>query len=158
MEVYAWGLRNPNGVKWAPDGQLYVTDNAYDERGSRPVANAKNNIFQIKQGGWWGWPAYSSGLPLTDPQFRPARGPKLKCLLKDHPPVEQRWMVRPENVAATKFDFSSSTAGLRARKSSGTGNLLTEEPGLSKDECVCSPVCLSGYFGKSLKESRGKCA
>lgn len=43
LEVYAWGLRNPYGVLWGPDEQLYVTDNAYDERGSRPVANAKDN-------------------------------------------------------------------------------------------------------------------
>ena len=35
---------------------------------------------------------------------------KLKFLMKEHPPVEQPWMTRPENAAATKFDFSSSEA------------------------------------------------
>jgi glucose/arabinose dehydrogenase len=108
LEVYAWGLRNPYGVLWGPDGQLYVADNAYDERGSRPIANAKDNIWQIKQGAWYGFPDYSSGIPVTDPQFRSQRGPKLKFLMKDHPPVEQPWMTRPENAAATKFDFSTS--------------------------------------------------
>lgn len=110
LEVYAWGLRNPYGVLWGPDGQLYATDNAYDERGSRPVAHAKDNIWQIKEGGWYGFPDYSSGIPVTDPQFRSQRGPKLKFLLKDHPAVEQPWMVRPENAATTKFDFSTSDA------------------------------------------------
>jgi len=110
LEVYAWGLRNPYGLKWAPDGLLYVTDNAYDERGSRPIAHAKDNIFQVKQGAWYGWPDYSSGIPVTDAQFRSERGPKPKFLMKEHPPVEQPWMVRPENAAVTKFDFSTNDA------------------------------------------------
>ncbi len=107
LEVYAWGLRNPYGLKWAPDGELYVTDNAYDERGSRPIAHAKDNIFRVKQGGWYGWPDYSSGIPVTDSQFRPERGPKPKFLMREHPPVEMPWLMRPENAAVTKFDFSS---------------------------------------------------
>ncbi len=110
LEVYAWGLRNPYGVQWGPDGQLYVTDNAYDERGSRPIANAKDNIYQIKQGGWYGWPDYSSGIPVTHSQFKSERGPKIKFLMSEHPPVEKPWMVRPENAATTKFDFSTSSA------------------------------------------------
>ncbi|MBD0352550.1 MAG: PQQ-dependent sugar dehydrogenase, partial [Flavisolibacter sp.] len=110
LEVYAWGLRNPFGVLWGPDGQLYATDNAYDERGSRPVAHAKDNIWQIKQNGWYGFPDYSSGIPVTDPQFRSKRGPRVKFLMKQHPPVEQPWMTRPENAAVTKFDFSTNAA------------------------------------------------
>ncbi|MBB6613172.1 PQQ-dependent sugar dehydrogenase [Pontibacter sp. Tf4] len=110
LEVYAWGLRNPFGVMWGPDRQLYVTDNAYDERGSRPIANAKDNIYQIRQGGWYGYPDFSSGIPVTDPQFRSERGPKLKFLMAEHPSVEKPWLTRPENAASTKFDFSTSDA------------------------------------------------
>lgn len=108
LEMYAWGLRNPFGVQWGPDKQLYVSDNGYDERGSRPIAHAKDNIWQIKQGAWYGFPDYSSGIPVTDPQFRSKRGPKLKFLMKDHPPVEQPWLTRPENAATTKLDFSTN--------------------------------------------------
>jgi len=135
LEVYAWGLRNPYGVLWGPDGQLYVADNAYDERGSRPVANAKDNIWQIKQGAWYGWPDYSSGIPVTDPQFRSERGPKLKFLMADHPPVEQPWLVRPENAAATKFDFSTSASfgykGQMFLAEFGSGTPLTGDPNLN---------------------------
>jgi glucose/arabinose dehydrogenase len=132
LEVYAWGLRNPFGVKWGPDGQLYVSDNGYDERGSRPIANAKDNIWQVRQGGWYGFPDYSSGIPVTDRQFRPQRGPKPKFLMRGHPPVEQPWLVRPENAAVTKFDFSKSDAfGFRGQMflaEYGSGTPLTGDP------------------------------
>lgn len=108
LEVYAWGLRNPFGVVWSPDGELYVTDNAYDERGSRPIANAKDNIYKIQEDAWYGFPDFSSGIPVTDPQFRSERGPRVKFLMKDHPEVEMPWMTRPQNSATTKFDFSTS--------------------------------------------------
>jgi glucose/arabinose dehydrogenase len=131
LEVYAWGLRNPYGVQWAPDGKLYVTDNAYDERGSRPIANAKDNIFQIKHGGWYGFPDYSSGIPVTDPQFKSKRAARLEFLMERHPPVQQPWMVRPQNAAATKFDFSTNASfgfkGHMFLAEFGSGTPLTGE-------------------------------
>ncbi len=130
LEVYAWGLRNPYGVQWN-DGKLFVTDNGYDERGSRPIAHAKDNIFQIKQGGWYGFPDYSSGIPVTDRQFKSERGPNLKFLMAEHPAVEQPWMVRPENVGATKFDFSTNDSfgfkGQMFLAEFGSGTPLTAE-------------------------------
>ncbi|GAA4341873.1 PQQ-dependent sugar dehydrogenase [Flaviaesturariibacter amylovorans] len=110
LEIYASGLRNPYGVLWGPDGKLYVTDNGYDDRGSRPVANAPDHIFQVVPNGWYGWPDYSGGVPLTDPRFRSERGKKIKFLLQEHPAVEGPWLSRPKNAAATKFDFSKSDA------------------------------------------------
>lgn len=110
LEVYAWGLRNPFGVMWGPDEQLYVADNGYDERGSRPIANALDNIQRIQQNSWYGFPDYSSGIPVTDPQFRPKRGPRPKFLLAEHPPLEPTWMTRPKHAGVTKLDFSTNGA------------------------------------------------
>jgi glucose/arabinose dehydrogenase len=110
LEVYAWGLRNPYGVMWGPDGQLYAAENGYDERGSRPIANAEDNIWIIRQDAWYGWPDYSSGIPVTDPRFRSERGPEPKFLLAEHPPVEKPLLTRPKHAGLTKLDFSRSPA------------------------------------------------
>lgn len=108
LEVYAWGLRNPFGVRWGPDGRLYASDNGYDERGSRPIANAQDNIWVVREGAWYGWPDYSSGIPVTDPQFNSTRGPEPEFLLAEHPPVEKPLFTRPKHAGVTKFDFSRS--------------------------------------------------
>lgn len=109
LEVYAWGLRNPYGVQWAPDGRLYASDNAYDERGSRPIANAEDNIWLIREGAWYGWPDYSSGIPVTDPRFESERGPKPRFLMREHPEVETPLLTRPRHAGVTKLDFSTSS-------------------------------------------------
>jgi glucose/arabinose dehydrogenase len=110
LEVYAWGLRNPYGVAWGPDGRLYASDNGYDERGSRPIANAEDNVWVIREGAWYGWPDYSSGIPVTDSRFRSSRGPKPEFLMAEHPPVEQPFVTRPKHAGVTKIDFGRSEA------------------------------------------------
>lgn len=109
LQVYAWGLRNPFGVRWGPDGHLYATDNGFDERGPRPVANAPDVIWQIRQDGWYGWPDYAAGIPVTDPRFVSTRGPRPTFLMAQHPPVEQPLMLRPPHAGLTKFDFSRNS-------------------------------------------------
>ena len=37
LQLVAWGFRNPYGLALANDGKLFLTENAYDVRGSRPV-------------------------------------------------------------------------------------------------------------------------
>jgi hypothetical protein len=38
MELLAWGLRNPYGMAFGEDGNLYVSDNDFEEMGDRAVA------------------------------------------------------------------------------------------------------------------------
>lgn len=109
LEMYAWGLRNPFGVMWGPDKQLYASDNGADERGVRPIANCPDNLWLIKQDAWYGWPDFVSGVPVTDPRFKPKVGPAPEFLLKEHPQVEKPLMIFPPHASVTKIDFSRSS-------------------------------------------------
>lgn len=105
LEVYAWGLRNPFGVMWGPDGKLYASDNGYDERGSRPIAHTPDCLWVVKKDAWYGFPDYAGGDPVTDAKFRPEHGPAPRFLMRDHPPVEKPLATLPHHVAAAKIDF-----------------------------------------------------
>jgi glucose/arabinose dehydrogenase len=107
LEVYAWGLRNPFGVLWLPDGRLMVSENGMDARGSRPIANDKEDLYQIKEGAWYGWPDYVSGKPVTDPEFAPKDGPAPEFLMENHPAVEKPLMTFPEHSSVAKMTWSA---------------------------------------------------
>jgi glucose/arabinose dehydrogenase len=52
--VYAFGLRNPNGMDWQPQsGQLWTVVNERDELGDDLVPDY---MTTVKQGGFYGWP------------------------------------------------------------------------------------------------------
>jgi glucose/arabinose dehydrogenase len=110
LEVYAWGLRNPFGVAWR-NARLYASENGFDARGSRPIANDKEDLYEIKEGAWYGWPDYASGIPVTDPQFRPKSGPAPEFVMAEHPAVEKPLLTFPEHSAATKLAVSPGGFG-----------------------------------------------
>lgn len=89
LEVYAWGLRYPIGVEWGNDGQLYSSNQGMEERGSRPIANAPDDLWLIKQNAWYGWPDYAGGKPITQHHFRASYGSEPEFILENHPPCEQ---------------------------------------------------------------------
>ena len=106
LEMYAWGLRNPFGLAWGPDGKLFASDNGYDDRGSRPIAHAPDCVWLIKQDAWYGFPDFAGGVPVTDTRFAPANGPAPKFLMRDHPNVEEPLATLTHHVGAAKMDVS----------------------------------------------------
>jgi glucose/arabinose dehydrogenase len=109
LELVAWGLRNAYGLGFLPDGRLLAIDQGADDRGSRPVGNAPDLLFEVRKGAWYGWPDYIGGTPITDVQYRPERGPAPTFVLADHEelPVPQQALLRfPPHVAAVKFDVA----------------------------------------------------
>lgn len=106
LEVYAWGLRNPFGLGFTPDGKLLCTDAGMDERGSRPVANAPDCLWEIKAGAWYGFPDFVGGEPVTDAKFKSDRGPAPQFLLADHPDVQKPLLALPPHTGGAKFDLA----------------------------------------------------
>jgi len=134
-ELVAWGFRNPFGLAFSPEGRLYVTDNGYDQRGSRPVFGAGDPLWEVKQGTWYGWPDFSAGMRLDEgSQFKPLLKPEPELLLSEYPNIPPRpAAVLPVHASANGFDFSRSDSfghggeafvALFGDQSPGTGKLL----------------------------------
>jgi glucose/arabinose dehydrogenase len=108
LEIIADGIRNMFGLAFSPDGKLYGTNNGMDFRGSRPVEGDWDSFYEIKAG-WFGWPDFASGLPVTLPYFKPKGHDQPKFVLADPPPLVTQPLIRFEPHTATqKFDFCNN--------------------------------------------------
>jgi glucose/arabinose dehydrogenase len=68
--VFAWGLRNPNGLAWQPDsGALWTAVNERDELGSDLVPDY---MTAVKEGAFYGWP-YSYYGQHVDTRVQPQK-------------------------------------------------------------------------------------
>jgi glucose/arabinose dehydrogenase len=116
-ELVAWGFRNPFGIAFAPDGQLYVTENGYDDRGSRPVWGTGDVLWRVTPGTWYGWPDYAHGLPLTLPSFKPPLKDQPQFVFAQHPGKPPRPVaVLGVHASSNGLDFSrSATFGFVGR-------------------------------------------
>jgi glucose/arabinose dehydrogenase len=111
MEVVAWGLRNPFGLAFAPDGALYTTENSFDERGSRPVFGTGDVLWRIVPGAWYGWPDYHAGHALSDTEWFESHGKAPGFILATHPDsVPKPAAVLGVHSSSNGFDFSRSAA------------------------------------------------
>jgi glucose/arabinose dehydrogenase len=113
LELFAWGLRSAFGLMFLPDGRLLATEQGPDERGSRPIGNAPDMLFEVVPGRYYGWPDFVAGVPVTDERFITSRGFRPSFVLADHaslPPLAHPLLCFPVNSAATKMDVLPSHA------------------------------------------------
>jgi hypothetical protein len=112
-ELVAWGFRNPYGLAFNHKGELYVTDNGYDERGSRPAWGTGDYLWKVEQHKWYGWPDFSGGHQLFESQLKVPGGNAPARILAEHP-------NEPPKPAAI-FGVHSSSNGIDFSRSKSFG-------------------------------------
>jgi glucose/arabinose dehydrogenase len=138
VELVAWGFRNPYGLAFAPDGTLFVSDNGYDDRGSRPVHGAPDLLWAVRPGRWYGWPDYSGGRRLDDgDHFVPPGGSRPQLVLASAPDTPPMPAARlGVHASADGFDFSRA-AGFGWPGQAFVAEFGDQAPGVGK---VTAPV------------------
>lgn len=111
-ELVAWGLRNPYGLAFSPEGKLYVTENAFDVRGSRAIWGTGDVLWAIEDGMWYGWPDFSAGINMSEKKgfAAPGEEPVAGLLAKypDTPPDPTA--VLGVHSSSNGLDFSRNIA------------------------------------------------
>ncbi len=122
VELIAWGIRNPFGMAFSEEGELYIADNDLEEKGDRAVGQDPDRIWHIPNAkkphgsvttpDWYGFPDFcGDGLPVWHESHQPIRGTPPKPLLQDHPPLAgpAAYLFEP-HTALGKLDFCRSDA------------------------------------------------
>jgi glucose/arabinose dehydrogenase len=113
LRVEAHGLRNPRGLAFNAFGNLMVSNQGMEMRGTRPVKDDPDAVIRVPPGGgtWFGWPDYSADLvPITDPRFQPPADmivrtgyPEVSFLI-DH---QQSGLIPPDRATLVRGVFPS---------------------------------------------------
>ena len=112
LELVAWGFRNPFGLALSADNRLFITENGYDDRGSRPVWGSGDVLWEIKENTWYGWPDFSAGKPIAqDEEFKVPEKKAVKAVLKNYPNTPPKpAAIFGVHSSSNGFDFSRSSA------------------------------------------------
>lgn len=107
LEQIASGFRNPYGLAFDKTGRLWTLDHGMDERGSRPVANCPDAMYEVRRDAWYGWPDFAAGEAVTHPVFA-SGGIQPEFLLTTHPMTPPHpFAAFAPHSAATGFSFST---------------------------------------------------
>jgi glucose/arabinose dehydrogenase len=121
IELLAWGIRNPYGMAFSEEGELYVSDNDLEEKGERAVADDPDRIWHIKKArephgsvstpDWYGFPEYcADGLLAWDEKHLPLKGKAAEPLIANPPQWAgpAAYLEKPHSCM-TKIDFCRSS-------------------------------------------------
>jgi len=109
LRLIAWGFRNPVQMKFDQFNRLFISNQGFDNRGSRPIANASDEFHLLAPGTWYGWPDYTEGEAVTQPRYTPEGGNQPELLLASLPSVPLRpFAVFPPSSHVMGFDFNTN--------------------------------------------------
>ena len=116
LRLVGWGLRNPSGLAFNEDGRLFTANHGADERGSRPIANDNDRLYEIKlnETAFYGWPDFfRNAEPVNDPKFQIKGSDKpLQFVMQNHPPVEKPLVLfEPAHTAVIQMAFANKSFG-----------------------------------------------
>lgn len=113
LELVSWGLRYPSHIRFDHSYRLFVSNQGFEDRGSRPIVNAPDEFLMIKGGEWYGWPDFAGGEPVTSQRFQPEGKRPVEFLLTNHPSEPSRpYAMFPPYSNITGFDFCYSNFGI----------------------------------------------
>ena len=139
LEQVAWGLRNPARIRFDPTNQLFAANHGFDYRGSRPIVNSPDELHNILENMWYGWPDYTAGEPVTLPRFTPSGRAPSEFLLTNHPNVVPRpFAIFPPQSTIMGFDFN------RFETFGNIGDIYIAEFGRSELQSEEDPTPYSG--------------
>ncbi|MEX2273844.1 MAG: PQQ-dependent sugar dehydrogenase [Vicinamibacterales bacterium] len=110
FELVASGLRNPFGLAFDGNKQLWSTFHGADVRGSRNVFNDPDYLVRVEHGAWYGWPEFFDGEPVTASRFNAIDKPKPTFLWKEHPVLTPAFATISSHAAASGLAFSPGGA------------------------------------------------
>ena len=123
IELVAWGFRNPFGLAADDRGRIFVTDNGYDQRGSRPIYGNADWLWELVPGAWYGWPDYADGNSVVDDRYGTLGTPPRRKLLAKDPGEPQQPRARfGVHSSSNGFDFSRRPQGEELSRSAGFGH------------------------------------
>src|SRR5207247_1162705 len=72
VRVEAHGIHYPRGLAFNEFGNLYLTNDGMELRGTRPVKDDPDVLLKFAPRAWYGWPDFSADFrPITDEKFQP---------------------------------------------------------------------------------------
>jgi glucose/arabinose dehydrogenase len=149
LELVAWGLRNAFGLLFLRDGRLLATDQGADDRGSRPVGNVPELLYEVREGGWYGWPDFVGGVPISDPRFAPEGGEVPAFVLENHdelPPPERPLAQFTSHTAAAKLDEAPDGRLVIAMFGDEVPMTAPSGPRVGRNIAIVDPASWEGTF------------
>ncbi len=111
LELVAWGLRNPYGIAFHPNGRLFATEHGIDERNARQIIGDLEDFYEITEGAWYGWPDFASGIRLDDQRWGTG-GRGREPVLAEHPDPDppKPFTTFPMHSGPNGMDFCRDAA------------------------------------------------